>query len=234
MSKFTHETQDLIDGLNNINPHIGGDDIHQRCYDLLQPAWLQWSGGYHVPIENTTLRGITVHAAIAGKDFRGPAKKTDAILDFFMKPQRKTGARVFKSRQIDLAVVIDAVDYKHAFEERDRTYELDESGLVIGLKVSINNFVFIDGSRSQLPIDNQQRTQVRAGQCKDCVIIPGEKCGYQDLVWAPRRRCRVHLWLRIGRPERTHRTSGRRLRYRHHRIHACSSWYQTHHVDNGE
>jgi hypothetical protein len=136
---FTHDIQDLIDGLNDVNPHVGGDDLHRRCYDLLQPSWLQWSGGYHIPIKNTTLRGLTVHAAIAGRDLRGLAKKSDAVLEFFMKPQGKTGAKVFRNQQIDLAIVIDAVDYKRALEERDRLYELDENGLVIGLKVGVNN-----------------------------------------------------------------------------------------------
>ena len=168
-------TQNLIDGLNDIDAYIGGNDLHRCCYNLLQPSWLEWSGGYHVPIEKTTLRGITIHAAIAGKDFRGLAKNKDAILGFFMKQQGKDGGKVFRNQQIDLAVVIDAVDYKHALEARERVYELDDTGLVIGLKVGINNLVFIDGSCSQLPIDNQQRTQVKrvqSDQYQDRVVVP--------------------------------------------------------------
>lgn len=136
---FTHDIQDLIDGLNNVDPHIGGDDLHRHCYDLLQPSWLQWSGGYPIPITRTTLRGLIVHAAIAGRGLIGLAKKRDAVFEFFLKPQGKTGAKVFKNAQIDLAVVIDAVDFKRASEERDRVYELDQSGVAIGLKVGINN-----------------------------------------------------------------------------------------------
>lgn len=89
-----------------------------------------------MPIENTTLRGIIIYAAIAGKDLREPAVKRDAILGFFMKQNgKKTGEKVFRNGQLDLAIVVDPVDYKRAMEKREHIYELDETGLVIGHKV---------------------------------------------------------------------------------------------------
>ena len=146
----SHDAQNLVEGLKELDPHIGGDDLHRLCYDQLQACWLEWSGGYHVPIEKTTLRGDAIHAAIAGKGLRGPAAKRDTILGCFMKQQqgKKAGEKVFRSSQLDLAVVIDAVDYKCAMTQRERIYDLDEDGLVIGHKVGMHNLMFIDVSRS--------------------------------------------------------------------------------------
>lgn len=110
---FTHDIQSLVEGLDGIDAHIGGDDLHRHCYDLLQPSWLEWSGGYHVPIEEMMLWGDTIHAAIAGKGLRGPVAKRNAIFGCFMKPQpgKKTGEKVFRTSQLDLNIVIGPVDY---------------------------------------------------------------------------------------------------------------------------
>ena len=55
------------------------------CYNVLQKKWLEWSEGYVVPIERTTLRGVKVYAAIAGKDLMEPVNQHDAIWHFFFQ-----------------------------------------------------------------------------------------------------------------------------------------------------
>ncbi len=106
-----------------------------------------------MPIGNTTLRGIKVHAAIAGNDFIGPAKPRDAVFEFFMKPRGKPGKghggeKIFKPGQIDLAVVINTADLKRVKEQREQVYELDDNDIVIRRKVCIYNLAFIDASHS--------------------------------------------------------------------------------------
>jgi hypothetical protein len=51
----------------------------------LEDKWLAWSKGYKIPLEETTLRGLNVFAAIAGKGLTQPVKKRDAIWSFFYK-----------------------------------------------------------------------------------------------------------------------------------------------------
>lgn len=145
---LTHDTQNLVDGLSNLDPHIGGNELHRCCYNLLQPRWNVWSGGYHLPIEKTTLRGIKVIAAIAGKDLIGPARERDAILEFFMKPRGKTGEPVFKTGQLDLAIVIDPEDLESVEHMRERIHEVDDNSAIIRHKVCIHGLMFIDLSRS--------------------------------------------------------------------------------------
>ncbi len=145
---LTHNAQNLMEGLDNVDPHIGGNELHCLCYNQLERRWLDWSGGYHVPIKDTTLRGIKVHAAIAGKDFIGLAEERDAIIGHFMKPHGKSRELVFKSGRIDLAVVIDPVDFKGAKDERVRVYELDDDDNIIGRKVCIHNLAVIVLSHS--------------------------------------------------------------------------------------
>lgn len=72
---------------------------------------LAWSEGYTVPIERTTLRGVKVYAAIAGKDLTEPAKQRDAIWHFFFRIRGKSAEPKFKAEQLALAVVIDHKDF---------------------------------------------------------------------------------------------------------------------------
>jgi len=124
---LTHGPQLCIEGITGIDPHIGGDELHRMCYDTLQLSWREWSNGYCVPLERTTLWGLTVYAPIAGKARQQPANECDAILDYFMTT-RKNSEQVFKPHQIDLVVVIDDKDFQCAEEWRDQTvYDLDGS-----------------------------------------------------------------------------------------------------------
>ena len=84
------------------------------CYNILQNKWLAWSEGYTVPIEKTTLRGVKVFAAIAGKDLAEPAKQQDAIWHFVFKVRGKGAEAKFKAEQLQLAVVIDYKDFERA------------------------------------------------------------------------------------------------------------------------
>jgi hypothetical protein len=99
------------------------------CYNKLKKRWLDWSNGYDVPLERTTLRGIKRHAAIAGKalaaseDSDGeppePVKLRDAIWPCFIAKRPRTGEVVFKSGQLDLAIEIYSEDFDHAVERRN-------------------------------------------------------------------------------------------------------------------
>ena len=64
-----------------------------------------------VPIERTTLRGVKVYAAIAGKDLTEPAKQRDAIWHFFFRVRGRSNEPKFKAEQLQLAVVIDHEDF---------------------------------------------------------------------------------------------------------------------------
>jgi len=167
-----HDTQNLVQGIRDLDPHIGGDELHRRCYNLLQLHWLKWSGGYPVPIEDTTLWGLKIFAAIAGKDHVGPPKEHDTIIDFFMKPGsgKRSGELVFKPGQLLLTLVIDQADFNHGIESRERVYELDDKDIAICRKVCIHNLVFVDASHSPHPIDHQcqwgQWAQVKEAQYK--------------------------------------------------------------------
>jgi len=81
------------------------------CYNVLQKKWLEWSKGYIVPIEGTTLRGVKVYAAITGKDLTEPAKQQDVIWHFLFRVCGKSTEPTFKAEQIQLAVVINYKDY---------------------------------------------------------------------------------------------------------------------------
>jgi hypothetical protein len=102
-----------------------------------------------VAIQDTTLRGLKIHAAIAGKDFIGPVQECDAILHFFMRPRGgKSDGVIYRSSQVDLSVVIDPVDYFHAMDKRERVYELDENSIP-SRKVCTHDLFLIDMYRSQ-------------------------------------------------------------------------------------
>jgi len=101
-----------------------------------------------------------VHAAIAGKNLVEPVSECNAILDFFMKWCGKSGERVFKTSQMELALEIEPRDFVGATAKRDQVYELDESGIAIGCKVmvGIHNLVIVDSdvsrsSHASYPID---------------------------------------------------------------------------------
>jgi len=137
VSMCSHMAQNLFEGLRNVDPHIGSDELHRQCYDVLQPRWHEWSGGYHVPIKKTTLRGVKVHAAIAGKDLIGPARERDAILDYFMKPDAKTGELVFRPAQIELALVIEYEVFLLVSNEKEGIYEPDNNSISICRNVKV-------------------------------------------------------------------------------------------------
>jgi hypothetical protein len=154
---LTHNVQNLVEGLNDIDSHIGGNELHYCCYNLLQRRWLEWSGGYHVAIKDTTLRDIKVHTAIAGKDLVGPAKERDSILGFFMKPHGKTGELVFKTSQLALAIVIDPKDFEGAVDLRENAgYKSDDTSVFPRPKARVctHNVLFIDVSCSPHSIDH--------------------------------------------------------------------------------
>jgi hypothetical protein len=119
--------QTCIEGVNNLDPHIGGDKLHRVCYEAVLPHWDQWSGGhggYKIPLTQTTLRGIKIHAPIAGKDYRGPVKNRDAIWEFFFKKRGKSTMATFRAVELELAIVIDFEDFKCAEKRRNRMYNI--------------------------------------------------------------------------------------------------------------
>jgi hypothetical protein len=84
--------------------------------------WHEWSKGYQVPLQNTTLRGVKVHAAIAGKALTEAVKQRDAIYDLFVKGRGKAKERSFKPEQIELAIMVDEQDYLEAERKREEDY----------------------------------------------------------------------------------------------------------------
>jgi len=102
-----------LEGLDNVDAHIGGDELHHMCYSILQKKWLAWSKGYMVPIERTTLWGVKLFATIAGKDLTEPVKQHNAIWHFFFKVCGKGTEPKFKANQLELAVIIDHEELAH-------------------------------------------------------------------------------------------------------------------------
>ena len=134
-------TQNLVEGIKGLDPHIGGTELHARCYNKLVQRWLEWSEGYNVPIEKTTLRDAKVQSAIAGKDLADPVKEFDAILDYFMKPHGKTGELVFKPGQLKLALVIDHKILEEITNQREGICGSDDDDIFIRRKVCTQNVV---------------------------------------------------------------------------------------------
>jgi hypothetical protein len=104
------------------------------CYNILQKKWLVWSKGYTVLIERTTLRGVKVYAAIAGKDLTEPAKQHDTIWHFFFRVRGRGTEPKFKAKQLQLAVVIDHEDFACAELRKDELSEV--TGVNAPAKVS--------------------------------------------------------------------------------------------------
>jgi len=154
---LTYNAQNVIDGMDNLDLHIRGNDLHRRCYDQLQQRWLLWSGGHHVAIQDTTLRGLKIHAAIAGKDFIGPVQECDTILHFFMKP-------VVVGLMGNLQVQSSRSCCRYRFGrllpcdgQKGRVYELDENSITIHRKVCTHDLVIIDTYCSQHSTGNRRQ-----------------------------------------------------------------------------
>ena len=47
---LTYDMQNLVEGLNDIDLHIGGNKLHYCCFNQLQQRWHEWSGGYHLAL----------------------------------------------------------------------------------------------------------------------------------------------------------------------------------------
>ena len=116
---LNHLSQNCVEGLSRIDAHIRGDDLHQKCYDILQKKWLAWSGGYKIPLIETTLRGQKIYAAIAGKDLGCPAEEWDAIWHFVFKTRGgKSTKRTFRTEELKLDLVVEYEEYVKADNHR--------------------------------------------------------------------------------------------------------------------
>ena len=110
----------MVEGFGKVDVHIGGDDLHRRCYEVLQGPWLEYTCGHHVPIENMTLQGAHIHAPITGKALLGPAKPCDAIWHFICKPCGSNSSEPkFKANQVELVLVISDLDFKKAEDKKE-------------------------------------------------------------------------------------------------------------------
>jgi hypothetical protein len=93
---LTNGLQSYIEGIMGLDPHIGGAELHRLCYDALQPAWCDWSGNYHLPLEKTMLQGCTIFAPITSKARQQLVDECDAIWDQFIM-MHKNGEQIFKA-----------------------------------------------------------------------------------------------------------------------------------------
>ena len=122
-------TQDCLEGLDQIDAHIGGGDLHQVCYDVLQKKWLAWSKGHVIHISKTTLRGTKIFAAISGRGLVHPAKERDAIWHFVFKKRGKATKPTFKVEQLELSVVLDYEDF-HEIELYCNNHQLGDASMI--------------------------------------------------------------------------------------------------------
>ena len=119
-----HCSQTCIKGVNNLDPHIGGDKLHCACYKAVLPHWDEWSAGYEIPLKRIILWGIKILAAIARKACMQPAQNQDAIWEFFFKKRGKSPVATFKANEVKLAVVISFTDIERAEKWRKKKYNL--------------------------------------------------------------------------------------------------------------
>ena len=75
-----------------------------------------------IPLSETTLQGMKVHAAIAGKALTQPVKQSDVIWHFVFKTCGKAKEPTFKFEQVALAVVMEYEDFQGA-EENWKQFE---------------------------------------------------------------------------------------------------------------
>lgn len=102
----------------------------------MQGLWREYTRGYDVPLVRTTLRGVRVHAAIAGKALGGkPAKPRDAIWHFVCKIRGNSTEPKFRTDQVQLAVVISNDDFRGA-EEKRAEFQLRDADNFTGRLVS--------------------------------------------------------------------------------------------------
>jgi len=96
-----------------------------------------------VPIERTTLRGVKVFAAIAGKDkvhkdTTEPTGQRDAIWHFFYKARGKSPQPKFRAEELKLAVVIDYEEYER-IKQMKEDLDLEHDNTPSPTKVSKYN-----------------------------------------------------------------------------------------------
>jgi len=131
-----HPLQETLEGIPSVDVHLGGDELHRMCYNLLWPTWLAWSGGYEVPLASTTLRGVKGHTAIAGKfvTSRGAtAQQRDALSHsgLLISKSKSRGGKFgkfgvseqIKYEPIELAVVISQEDLQEAQRRKEGHYD---------------------------------------------------------------------------------------------------------------
>lgn len=111
-----YSLQTFVAGFDNVDAHIGGDELHRRCYDELMPKWSKWSK-HDIPLERTCLRGPEKHAALAGFDRKEPAQQRDVIWNFFLKARGKSVT--FKTGEITLVLEILLKDLNKAMKRKE-------------------------------------------------------------------------------------------------------------------
>ena len=160
-------SQDCLEGLDQIDAHIGGHDLHQMCYDVLQKKWLAWSRGHEVEIAETTLQGTKIFAAISGKGAVRPAKEQDAIWHFVFKKRGKSTKPTFKAEQLELSVVIEYEEFKIIDEYRNNhrpsnggTITKTTPGLVSKIRYTVISITYIHFSRIPLWLKTWNRFQM--------------------------------------------------------------------------
>ena len=127
------------------------------CYNAVKDKWLVWSAGYNVLLENTTLRGVRVHAPIAGKALMQPPKQYDAIWPFFYKIRGQKSEPTFKAEQLELAVVIDEEDVIQAEHLKEGAIDpdFDDTSDIIA-KVSERNYILFVWIIYHLPLGQSE------------------------------------------------------------------------------
>lgn len=111
-----------MEGISDIDAHIGGTALHHVCYDLIKRRLHDWSYGFPILITRTTLRPAAQYAPIAGYacDVENKrVKEKDAIWDFFYIKRGKAKEPSFKASELELHICLELEDYNKALEHRE-------------------------------------------------------------------------------------------------------------------
>lgn len=109
-----------MEGLTGVDAHIGGEELHILCFNSIEARLLEWSCGYHIRMDHTTLRAEAKYAPIAGyarKMQKIEVKKEDAIWDFFLTKRGRAKEPTFNAgHDLELHICLEQEDYYKALE----------------------------------------------------------------------------------------------------------------------
>jgi hypothetical protein len=133
--------QTCVEGIADVDAHIGAEKLHNKCYATVAPLWELWSYGYKIPQERTKMRAAGKFAEISGSE--------NAIWSYFYKKKGNAKEPRFDPRnELDIYITITDDDYEQGELQR---------------RTGQSNDTFEDGYRVRHAIDyDRQKVEDRS------------------------------------------------------------------------